>query len=79
MYLPHGFCSVQNTTILMNEFNPYFVEYYEPGTGDFIKVSFNNFTTNNKNCFIFQHNLVPSDEDFYLPTYFKTLTFSGNI
>ena len=53
MYLPHGYCSVFNTTILMNAFNPNFVEYYEPGTGDFIKVSFNNFTTSNQNCFIF--------------------------
>jgi hypothetical protein len=45
-YLAGANCSIQNTTISMNGFNPNFVFYYEAGTT--ITVTFNNFTTNNQ-------------------------------
>ncbi len=43
----------------MNGFNPNFVFLYESGTS--IKVTFNNFTTNNTECIIMSHDLLPSD------------------
>ena len=49
-YLPGGNCSIQNTTIIMNGFNPNFIFYYESGNS--IKVTFKNFTTNNTYCIV---------------------------
>lgn len=45
----------------MDGLNPNFIVYYEPESGDFIKVSFNNFTTNNIYCYIHGHILLPND------------------
>ncbi len=61
----------------MNGFNPNFVFLYESGTS--IKVTFNNFTTNNTECIIMSHDLLPSDKDEFLPIYFSKISFSSSI
>ena len=48
----------------MYGFNPNFNLTYESGNS--IKISFNNFTTNNK-CEMQSHNILPSDKDEFLP------------